>query len=258
MEVSKVVNDIRNSIKKNSPEILTGIGIAGMVTTTVLAVRATPKAIQLIEQKRWEESDRDDVPELTPIETIKCTWKCYIPAFVTGSFSVACLVTANKASVRRSAALATAYSLSETALKDYRRKVVETMGEEKDVEVREAIVKDKMEQDPVTNKEVIIIDGSGVLCYDTYTGRYFESSKDVITKAENTLNREVRDSMYVSLNDFYYEIGLKPIKDGDDIGWNIDNGYIDIVYSSQLADDGRPCLAIDYLVGPRYDYRTLY
>ena len=254
MEVSKVVNDIRDSVKKNSPEILTGVGIAGMVTTTVLAVRATPKAMRLIEQKRWEE----DADELTPIETIKSTWKCYIPAFVTGSFSVACIVMANKASVRRSAALATTYSLSETALKDYRAKVIETMGDEKDVEVREAIVKDKMERDPVTNNEVIIIDGSGVLCYDAYTGRYFESSKDVITKAENTLNREMRDSMYVSLNDFYYEIGLKPIKDGDDIGWNIDNGYIDIVYSSQLADDGRPCLAIDYLVGPRYDYRRLH
>ena len=62
--------------------------------------------------------------------------------------------------------------------------------------------------------------------------------------------------MYVSLNDFYYEIGLPSIKLGDDIGWNIDNGYIDLHFSSQLAEDGRPCLVIDYLYGPRYDYRN--
>lgn len=254
MELKKLMADLENNVKKNSPEILTGIGIAGMITTTVLAVKATPKAMKLIEQKRWE----DDVYDLTPVETVKLTWKCYIPSAITGSLSIACLIGASKASLRRSTALATAYSLSETALKDYRNKVIETIGEEKDIEVREAIVKDKIEKDPVTNKEVIIVGNGETLCYDTYTGRYFESSMDAIKKVENNLNREMRDSMYVSLNDFYYEIGLKPIKDGDNIGWNIDNGYIDIVFSSQLADDGRPCLAMDYLVGPRYDYRRLY
>ena len=59
------------------------------------------------------------------------------------------------------------------------------------------------------------------------------------------------------LNDFYYEIGLDNIKLGDELGWNIDDGYIDLSFSSQLASDGTPCLVIDYKIAPRYDFRNL-
>ena len=45
--VSKIMKDIKITMSKRSPEILTGLGIAGMITTTVLAVKATPKAIKL-------------------------------------------------------------------------------------------------------------------------------------------------------------------------------------------------------------------
>lgn len=75
-------------------------------------------------------------------------------------------------------------------------------------------------------------------------------------KAENELNRRMRDEMYISLNDFYYEIGLNRTSIGDELGWNIDNGYIDLSFSSQLADDGTPCLVIEYCVEPRYDFRN--
>jgi hypothetical protein len=61
--------------------------------------------------------------------------------------------------------------------------------------------------------------------------------------------------MYISVNDFYYEIGLGNTKIGNDLGWHVDNGLIDLEFSSQLADDGTPCLVLDYRVAPRYDYR---
>lgn len=60
--------------------------------------------------------------------------------------------------------------------------------------------------------------------------------------------------MYVSLNDFYYKIGLDNTKIGDDLGWNIENGLIELHFSSQLAADGTPCLVMDYQVAPKYDY----
>ena len=59
---------------------------------------------------------------------------------------------------------------------------------------------------------------------------------------------------YVSLNDFNYEIGLEMLNYGDDIGWNVDRGFIDIMFSSKLTDDNEPCLVIDYLVEPKKDY----
>ena len=90
-----------------------------------------------------------------------------------------------------------------------------------------------------------------------FSGRYFKSDIEKIKKAECELNRQMLDDMYVSLNDFYYEIGLDSVKLGDELGWNVDSGYIDLSFSSQLASDGTPCLVIDYSVAPRYDYRNL-
>ena len=85
--------------------------------------------------------------------------------------------------------------------------------------------------------------------------RYFKSDMDKLQKSVNDLNRQMRDEMSVSLNDFYCEIGLNPIGIGDDIGWNIDRGYIDLNFSSQLADDGTPCLVVGHYTRPQYNYR---
>jgi len=249
-KLSSISKGIRGAITKHSPEILTGIGIAGMITTTITAVRATPKALILIEERKEE----IDVDKLTPIELIKTTWTCYIPAAITGGLSIICLIGASSVNARRNAAIATAYALSESALKEYQEKVIETIGEKKEQTVRDAIAKDKIDKNPVSSREVIITEKGNTLCYDALSGRYFKSDIDKLKKAVNELNRRMRDEMYISLNEFYYEIGLNPIGIGDDLGWNIDHGYIELNFSSQLTDDGNPCLVIDYQVTPRYDY----
>nr|DAI74711.1 MAG TPA: hypothetical protein [Caudoviricetes sp.] len=252
-EIAKSFLSLKTAIKKHSPEILTGIGIAGMITTTVMAVRATPKALILIEERKEEIG----AEKLEAMDMVKTTWACYIPAAITGTLSVACLIGASSVNARRNAALATAYTLSESALKDYQGKVIEMFGEKKNEAVKDAVAKDKVEKNPVVTREVIITEKGNTLCYDAISGRYFKSDIEKIKKAECELNRQMLDDMYVSLNDFYYEIGLDSVKLGDELGWNVDNGYIDLSFSSQLASDGTPCLVIDYSVAPRYDYRNL-
>ncbi|WP_418273345.1 DUF6353 family protein [Hominenteromicrobium sp.] len=252
-EIAKSFLSLKTAIKKHSPEILTGIGIAGMITTTVMAVRATPKALILIEERKEEIG----AEKLEAMDMVKTTWACYIPAAITGTLSVACLIGASSVNARRNAALATAYTLSESALKDYQGKVIEMFGEKKNEAVKDAVAKDKVEKNPVVTREVIITEKGNTLCYDAISGRYFKSDIEKIKKAECELNRQMLDDMYVSLNDFYYEIGLDSVKLGDELGWNVDSGYIDLSFSSQLASDGTPCLVIDYSVAPRYDYRNL-
>lgn len=252
-ELAKSFLSLKTAIKKHSPEILIGIGIAGMITTTVMAVRATPKALILIEERKEEIG----AEKLEAMDMVKTAWACYIPAAITGTLSVACLIGASSVNARRNAALATAYTLSESALKDYQGKVIEMFGEKKNEAVKDAIAKDKVEKNPVVTREVIITEKGNTLCYDAISGRYFKSDIEKIKKAECELNRQMLDDMYVSLNDFYYEIGLDSVKLGDELGWNVDSGYIDLSFSSQLASDGTPCLVIDYSVAPRYDYRNL-
>jgi hypothetical protein len=248
--LSKITKSMHTVMKKHSAEILTGIGIAGMITTTVIAVRSTPKALILIEDKKIEIG----TDELSLMETVKTVWICYIPTVITGIVSVVCLIGASSENVRRNAALATAYTLSESALKEYQEKVIETIGERKEREVRDSIAKDRIAGHPIGDREIIIVEKGNTQCYDAISDRYFKSDIDKLKKAENELNRRMLNETYISLNEFYYEIGLKNIDIGDDLGWNIDKGFIDLRFSSQLADDGTPCLVLDYRVAPRYDY----
>lgn len=251
-QVANFFKGVRKTVSKHSPEILTGLGIGGMVTATVLAVGATPKALKLIEEKKREEH----VDKLTVVETVKATWKCYVPATVTGVASITCLIGASSVSARRNAALTAAYKISETALTEYREKVVETIGEKKEKLIREKVDKERIDKNPVSNNQVIVTAAGETLCYDHYSGRYFKSDIERINKAVNKLGRDMLNYNYVSLNDFYDELELEHIPIGYDVGWNISDGFIDIDFSSQLAEDGRPCVVIDYVTAPKYGYSS--
>lgn len=269
--LSDVATSIQKAMKKHSPELLTGIGIAGMITTTVMAVRATPKALDLLEKEKErqnqellqdsnEKGDEEcaQITKLKSLDIVKTTWICYIPAVVTGCVSILCLTGASSVNAKRNAALATAYTLSESALKEYTEKVVETIGEKKEQSIRDAIAKDKIDNNPVGAREIIITNKGDTLCYDAISGRYFKSDIEKIKKAVNEMNRQMLSEMYFSLNDFYHELGLSNTSIGEELGWNINrDGLLDLRFSSQLTEDGTPCLVIDYHVPPRYDYQYI-
>lgn len=139
-----LVDGIGKTLRRRAPEVLTGVGIAGMMTTTVLAVKATPEAIRRIEARKKAEHHQ----KLTAVQTVQTAWKCYIPAGVTGVVSVTCLIGASVTNGRRNAALATAASLAETSLREYRSKVVETIGEKKEEAILDAVDRERMEKNP--------------------------------------------------------------------------------------------------------------
>ena len=131
---------------KKSPEILIGVGITGMISSTVMAVTATPKALILIEA----EKSKKEVDILSAKDIVKVTWKCYIPAVATGILGAGCIIGSSAVSAKRNAALAAAYTLSESTLKEYQAKVVETIGEKKEQVIKDKIAKEKVEKDPVS------------------------------------------------------------------------------------------------------------
>ena len=247
-----LVNKTKYFLGKHSPEILTGLGITGMITSTVLAVTATPKALKIIENKKKElETD-----ELSISETIKVSWKPYIPAISTSVISAACIIFASRVNYKRNAALATAYSLSERTLSHYREKVIETIGEKKEKAIRDKVNQDELNKNKIKGSQVIITNND-TLCMDTISGRYFKSDMESIKQAINKLNRRLTYENYISLNEFYGEIGLDNVKNGELLGWNIDSGLIEPTFSTCLTEDGRPCIVLDFMVEPRYDYDKL-
>lgn len=255
--ISAFFKKVETQMVKHSPEILTGIGITGMITAGVMAVKATPKALDLLSEIHEKEAELEMDKKEVSKEIITKVAPVYIPSVLITGMSIACLIGATSVNNRRTAALATAYSLSESALKEYQEKVIETFGEKKERGVRDAIAKDKIDRNPVSNSEVYITKKGDTLCYDTISGRYFKSDIDKIKKIENELNRKLISEMYISLNEFYYELGLQCTKNGNDLGWNVGDGLINIRFSAQIAEDDTPCIVLDYDYAPRYDFRNL-
>lgn len=245
--LSRMLKSTRDVLSKHSPEILTGVGIAGMITTTVLAVRATPKALDLISQKEYEERR-----ELTPMETVKVAWKPYVPAAVTGVLSTACLIGANSVNLKRNAALAAAYTLSDTAFREYKEKVVETIGENKEKVVRDKVAEKQVKENP-PSADVTIIGKGPSLCLEPLSMRYFKSDINSIKKAANEVNAQILAGIYgwATINDFYDELNLPHTDTGDNLGWNLDN-RIDLHISAQVTEDGEPCLVIGHNNPPVY------
>lgn len=256
--LSKFARDVRVSLAKHSPEILIGLGIAGMISTTILAVKATPKALHLMDEKKQELG----VESLTPVETVKTTWKCYVPAAVTGAVSVACLVGSHSVNAKRNAALATAYKLSETAFSEYREKAAEVIGEKKEKVIRDKISEEQVKQHPVTRADIVVTGKGSTLCFDPLSSRYFYSDLEKIHRAANKLNYDINTSPFhndgVTLNDFYNEIGLPSTMTGDSLGWNLHTGLIKVYPSAQMVEEGEehegePCLVLNFENPPQYD-----
>lgn len=243
-------NCVTQFVTKHSPEIFTGLGIAGLVGTAVLAAKAQPKALALLEEAKEEKGE-----ELTIVEKVKTSWKCYIPAVTTGVASVVFLVGANNIHARRNAAIATAYKISEVALTEYKNKVVETIGEKQEKVIREEVNKDRLAQNPVVQSEVVVTKKGGTTrCYDHSSGRRFMSDRLAIEKAVVRLNERMFQEMWISLNDFYDEIGLERTSTGEILGWTISKGRIELQFDSQLDTDGEPCLVVDFANAPYYEY----
>lgn len=247
--LKKVGKSFKAAVKEQSPAIWTGIGIAGGIIAGITTVEATPKALKLIDEKKKEENKE----RLTARETVKATWKCYILPVGIGVSSIACILRAGSINQKRKAALATAYALSEATFKEYRDKTIETVGSKKEEAINDAVAKERLEARPVASAEVIPTQKGNTLCMDTF-GRYFYSDSEIIRKAVYTINQNMATERSASLNDFYSLLNLSGSPIGDELGWNVIDGPMEIRFSSQLCEDGTPCLVLMYDIAPKYEY----
>lgn len=255
--ISYLVKNLGGAFSKNSSTILTAVSVAGLFTTAILAVKATPKAIRLLEEELEDrESELDDawadVEPLTKLEVIKIAWRPYVPAAAICLATIGCIIGANHISLRRNAALASLYGITEAAFKEYRTKVVETIGQNKELKVRDEISADRVKKNPVGTNEIIFTGKGEVLCYDSLSGRYFKSDIEQIRRTVNELNKNLLNDMFLTLNELYYALGLAGTKLGDEMGWDLDKGLLDISFSFSGSEEGEPCLVLNYTVSPRF------
>ncbi len=236
--------------KRNGSTILTCVGSAGVVTTAVMAVKATPKAWTRLELAKEEKGE-----DLTTLEKVKVAGPVYIPSVLIGVSTIACIFGANILNKRQQAGLMSAYALLDNTYKDYKKKANELYGEDADEKIVSEIAKDKYEEadiKPEDDKE---------LFYDEFSGRYFHANKNVLREAEFQLNRDLAHHGGVYLNEYFEVLGLDKTDYGDYLGWS-SYQLVEMCWESWLEfncqkvvlDDGLECHVISMVCDPIPDF----
>lgn len=248
MNLHAISSRTRKTLLDNSPALLTGLGVTGTLTVAYLTGKASFKAARIIERENSIHGVFEDPREKFKND-VKLVWRLYIPAVAGAITTCGCIIMANRIGMRRAAAVAAAYSISEKAIAEYKEKVVEKLGENKERELRDEIAQEQVTRNPASDREVIVAGSGEVLCYEAFTGRYFKSDMETLKKAQNDVNYLVLNDSYASLTDFYNRIDLPPTSYSDDIGWNTDE-LLELEFSTVLSEDGRPCISMGFKVSP--------
>lgn len=242
MNIALILRQAQKFAGDNAPAILTAVGVTGTIATAYQTGKATYKAASVL---------HDESPALTEsnVEKVRLVWKFYVPPVLTGAWTIGAIILSHRVSSKRAAAVAAAYSISERAFSEYKEKVIEKIGENKERDVRTEVAQQRMKDQPVSQSNVIVTGGGEVLCYDMFTGRYFFSEMETIRKAMNDINQEIMAAGYASVTDFCHLIGLQGTIMTDEMGWNHDKN-LEIKFDTVISDDGRPALSIAYEVSP--------
>lgn len=239
-------------VSKNTPLILTTGGVIGIFVTAGFTGKATLEAAEVVKRL-----DATVDGTLTKREIVEAVWKIYIPPLLIGVATAACIVGTHSIHTRRNAALLSVYSLTEVALREYKDKVVETIGENKERKIHDEIMQDRVNENPPSS-EIIVVGTGKVQCMEAITGRYFESDMESIRRAENDINSRLIHDMYCSHNEFCSLVGLPQTPLGDQIGWTTDH-MMEIVFTSAInPKNGTPVLVVDYRISPKSDYYNLH
>jgi hypothetical protein len=242
-----LLTKVLNSVSKHSPVIFMVTAIGGVIGTAFEAISATPKVIDLLKEVEQEKGE-----ELTTKEIISISWKEYIPTMVYASLTISSIVAGTSIALRRNAALISLVALTEKGIKQYKESVEKHLDRPTFVKLKEDMKEDILRN---TDEEMVIYTGKGnTLCYDSLSGRYFRSDRQSIVTAVNKISRDMLSEHFVTLNSLYDELGLSHTKLGDITGWHIDDGILEESFSSLLTEKGTPCLVMDFVLEPRYDY----
>lgn len=252
--------NVKLFFKRHGSTMLSVAGGVGVVLTTVTAIKATPKALELLEEAKKEKEE-----DLTTVEKIKIAGPKYIPTILIGTGTIACIFGANITNKRHQAALVGAYTLVDSSFKEYKQKLKELYGEETHNNVVDAIAVEKVDRDwsvsgsyfgescDLANEEAC---GDAVLFYEENSGRYFESTVEQVLNAMYHLNRNYALRGYSYLNEYYEFLGLETTDYGSVMGWApTDEGEYWIEFNTRktVLDDGLEVYILETPFEPTYE-----
>lgn len=234
-------------IRSATPYALTGAALVGVGLTGFFAATGAMKAQTILTEKGADDSFK---------EKARLTWRCYIPALSVAAVTGASIVGLHGVLGRRVASVAAATAVAESQLERLKDAVKEVVPHHQREEIQNAATRPVAETQIAPPVADDLAEGTQ-LCFEAYSGRYFIASMEDIRAAINTLNAQINNSLYASINDLYDQLGLERTRYGDDVGWNSDH-LIEPSFSADLTGDGRPYIVLDYEKGPTHTYDRLY
>lgn len=262
MKLKGIMKAAKVFIAGHGPQIATGVGIAIAFAAGVKAVKETPKAVKLIEEKREEKKKETGEDELTVTETVQTTWKCYAPSVVMFVISAILIIGAQQATARKAAAFATAYQLSEQMLQEYKDAAKEIVGEKKANEIQDQAAIQQVQHNPPTVNNMIVTGKGKQVCLDSLSNHYFISTAEHIRQ---DFKRAVTDKFaedvvldFIEVGEWYYQCNIQDayrMELRKDVGWNRSDAVnIDLTYTMGTGEfEDVPILVVNYSVRPHPD-----
>ena len=254
-KLMNVYNGVKGKVEKHSPEILMGVGIVGVVASSVTACRATMKLNDNLDEcaetrdkiKSVQEnpayddrySDEDAQKDLTInyVQTGVKIAKLYAPSVALGVLSIGCLLGSHNVMQKRNAALSAAYLTVDKSFKEYKQRVIDRVGEEVEKEIRYGIKAEEVVE-TVTDEEgnettvTETVNTMNPTLYSDYA-RFFDAASPCwqndpeynlmfLRAQQQYANDLLRAKGRLFLNDVYEMLGLEKSKAGQIVGWVYD------------------------------------
>lgn len=247
-------------LKKHSPEILAAAGVVGIVTSGVLACKATTKLSGILEESKNNIETIHDVMEhpekvndeytqedgkkdlaIVYVQTGVKLFKLYAPAVALGTLSITAMLTSNNILRKRNIALAAAYATVDKGFKEYRGRVIERFGEDLDKElkynlkakeIKETVVDEETGKKKTVKKTVHVADPNNYSPYcivfdDGNAGwsKDPEHNKFFLIQQQSYANKMLQERGYLFLNEVYEMLGAPKTKAGQVVGWIYDEEH---------------------------------
>lgn len=264
-EIIKFMTKTGNFLVKNSPHIFTGLAVAGVVGTVALVIKAQHDADDIVTEEETERiaNDEDDnFSEFEPVafkERLKMTWKCYIPAAISGVSTIAFIIASDTVNTKRLTAVSALYAASQKTLEEYKEHVKEAVDNKTFKDIKSKKIDEALEKNPIPDDKSVILrtNGGNQLCLDMMTGQYFYSDPNTINAAVNMFNHRLNIDYQLSFNDWVEDyLGIRRAMLGDYVGYNSNEPLeIDISYRKTSLVDQSPLLILDYATEPKQTYR---
>lgn len=232
----KMLKSLGALCKEQLPTILTGAAVIGVFATGICAAKASLKAREEIEE----------LEEPTTFDKVKAVVPIYGPTIAVGGVTVACILSANRISVKRYAALAGTCAIAKTQLQEHKDKVLEMFGKEKAASIEQEIAKDQVAKKAPSG--LICASDELVTCKDLVTGMVFKSSMVRIQAAANNVNTLVLLDGAAGLTDFYDQLDEEYTPIMEKVKWYCDSRtpMMQIEFGAEISEHGLPYLTFTY------------